>query len=259
MRSIFLQAHAMSLPPLMMADMHRSPSMPPLSCFQYWGKARPTDQGPDLHLLPYHCLDVAAVGRVYLNRSPGLRFWLAEQLGTADESAVCDWLTFWLALHDLGKFSISFQAQQVKLVERLQGEPPGTLGLAGVRHDSLGMHFWRDFLEPTAEEEGWFGIDPDVFEGIGFWVRAVTGHHGQPPQANVTHMNKHFRPQDVAAAREFVDAARVLLLPEQAARIAVTMRYIPKTSTDGPRSSSLVARPRQSHPSSFMTRNTKHG
>ena len=41
--------------------------------------------------------------------------------------------------------------------------------------------------------------------------------------------------------------------------LTVTMRYIPKTSTDGPRISSLVARPRQSHPSSFMTRNTKHG
>ncbi len=160
--------------------------MPPLICFQYWGKARPTDQGPGLHLLPYHCLDVAAVGRVYLDRSPALRSWLAEQLGTADESAVCDWLTFWLALHDLGKFSISFQAQRIDLVERLQAEPPGSLGIAGVRHDSLGMQYWRDFLEPAAEEEGWFGSDPEVFGGIGFWVRAVTGHHGQPPQANVS-------------------------------------------------------------------------
>jgi CRISPR-associated endonuclease/helicase Cas3 len=31
--------------------------------YRYWGKARP-DEGKDpvYHLLPYHCLDVAAVG-----------------------------------------------------------------------------------------------------------------------------------------------------------------------------------------------------
>jgi hypothetical protein len=60
----------MSLLPLMMAAMQLAPSSPSPSFFQYWGKARPTDQGPDLHLLPYHCMDVAAVGRVYLEPVP---------------------------------------------------------------------------------------------------------------------------------------------------------------------------------------------
>lgn len=210
----------------MIADMHE-PATPPTDAprapFRFWGKARPTAHGPALHLLPYHCLDVAAVGRVYLSQSPQLRTWLAAQLGTADESAVCDWVTFWLALHDLGKFSISFQAQRADLVERLQGAPPSTVVLASVRHDSLGMHFWNEYLEATAERDGWFGSDPDVFEGIGFWVRAVTGHHGQPPLAQVTHLHHHFRPQDVAAAREFVDMARALLLPAHAARIAASL------------------------------------
>lgn len=33
--------------------------------YKYWGKARKReDGGYDYHLLPYHCLDVAAVGRV---------------------------------------------------------------------------------------------------------------------------------------------------------------------------------------------------
>lgn len=32
------------------------------NCFRYWGKARVTEGGTiDYHLLPYHCLDVAAV------------------------------------------------------------------------------------------------------------------------------------------------------------------------------------------------------
>lgn len=31
--------------------------------YHYWGKAKPDDSGdPVCHLLPYHCLDVAAVG-----------------------------------------------------------------------------------------------------------------------------------------------------------------------------------------------------
>ncbi|MGK0497486.1 HD domain-containing protein, partial [Neptuniibacter pectenicola] len=36
-------------------------SIPPY--MQYWGKAKkdPDSEGADYHLLPYHCLDVAAV------------------------------------------------------------------------------------------------------------------------------------------------------------------------------------------------------
>ncbi len=30
------------------------------SCYRYWGKAEKDGEG--YHLLPYHCLDVAAVG-----------------------------------------------------------------------------------------------------------------------------------------------------------------------------------------------------
>ena len=54
-----------------------TPSNAPMpSYFSYWGKARPTDDEAFFHLLPYHCLDVAAVGRVYLQRSPALLSWL---------------------------------------------------------------------------------------------------------------------------------------------------------------------------------------
>jgi CRISPR-associated endonuclease/helicase Cas3 len=189
----------------------------------YWGKARPNTQGPECHLLTHHCLDVAAVGHAYLNRSPALLSWLAEQLGVTDEAAVVEWLTFWLALHDLGKFSISFQGQRADLVTRLQGAAPTTLGLRDVRHDSLGMQLWRDCIQPIVETEGWFGNDIDVFDGIDFWIRAVTGHHGQPPLTEVAHLDRHFRPQDVAAAREFVVAARALLLPDRAAAISSTL------------------------------------
>ena len=39
--------------------------------YRCWGKARPDEQGgPQYHLLSYHCLDVAATGRVLLQRQP---------------------------------------------------------------------------------------------------------------------------------------------------------------------------------------------
>lgn len=39
------------------------------SYFQYWGKAE--KDGPGYHLLPYHCLDVAAVGASPLDGETG--------------------------------------------------------------------------------------------------------------------------------------------------------------------------------------------
>ncbi|UZR28333.1 HD domain-containing protein [Methylococcus mesophilus] len=49
--------------------------------FRYWGKARKEGE-PDApyHLLPYHCLDVAAVDAVLLERHGFLRARLARAL-----------------------------------------------------------------------------------------------------------------------------------------------------------------------------------
>ncbi|MBP8141081.1 MAG: CRISPR-associated helicase Cas3' [Acidovorax sp.] len=196
---------------------------PPAGYFSYWGKARSLDARPDLHLLAYHALDVAAVGDVYLQRSPALLAWLAQQLGQTDLAATRAWVVFWLSLHDLGKFSISFQGQRADLVQQLQGEVPAFLGAAGVRHDSLGMAFWSGYVHPQAQREAWFGGNPQYDEGLDFWARAVTGHHGQPPLERVSHLGRHFNPRDVEAALDFVGAVRALLLPAQAASVATAL------------------------------------
>ncbi|HEX2955537.1 MAG TPA: HD domain-containing protein, partial [Chitinispirillaceae bacterium] len=45
--------------------------------YQYWGKARKRDDETyDYHLLVYHCLDVAAVGRVIITSD----FFLQQKL-----------------------------------------------------------------------------------------------------------------------------------------------------------------------------------
>ncbi len=82
------------------------------SYFRYWGKAKPQDGGAaQFHLLPYHCLDVAAVGLQYLRRPPVLRRLLCQQFHWKDEAALEGWVAFWLTMHDLGKFSEAFQSQ----------------------------------------------------------------------------------------------------------------------------------------------------
>jgi CRISPR-associated endonuclease/helicase Cas3 len=56
--------------------------------FRYWGKAKPQDgSAAQFHLLPYHCLDVAAVGLQYLRRAPAFRRLLGQQLSLEDDDA----------------------------------------------------------------------------------------------------------------------------------------------------------------------------
>jgi CRISPR-associated endonuclease/helicase Cas3 len=168
-------------------------------------------------------MDVAAVGVAFLERAPALLQWFHDRLGTEDREAVLSWFAFWFAVHDLGKFSISFQGQRPDLIETLQGEVPSTLGLPDVRHDSLGMWLWDEDIQGIAQRDGWFGTDPDGVYGLPYWLRAVMGHHGQPPIEPRRFVDRHFRVADRVAALAFVEAARALLLTPTAAAIPADM------------------------------------
>jgi CRISPR-associated endonuclease/helicase Cas3 len=78
-------------------------SVPPF--FRYWGKA---DKDGSYHLLPYHCLDVAAMAKTWWNESPTIRkaFPLKSVLAQKEIQA---WVLFFIALHDIGKLDIRFQ------------------------------------------------------------------------------------------------------------------------------------------------------
>jgi CRISPR-associated endonuclease/helicase Cas3 len=86
--------------------------------YQYWGK---TSEDGGYHLLPYHCLDVAAVGEVFLRRNDHVRLRLAQLLGL-DEKTLIALVVFFLGLHDIGKFARHFQALNPELFLALQGE-----------------------------------------------------------------------------------------------------------------------------------------
>jgi len=181
----------------------------------YWGKARPaTQDGPQFHLLPYHCLDVAAAGQTYLRGHPAVLAWMSHRTGVG-ESALLGWLTFWLALHDLGKFATSFQNQRPDLLQHLQGRA-STKAYAGVRHDSLGELLWRTHLLGRADALG-LGPEASRFSNrIQPWVYAVTGHHGEPPDAGQAKIHAYFDACDEAAAAAFVAEIRAMFAPEAA-------------------------------------------
>lgn len=142
---------------------------------QFWGKARPSPSSRNaFHPLVYHSLDVAAVGQVMLESRADLTALFADRLGMAGGDAAA-FVTFLLALHDVGKISTSFQQQAPEL---WPGGALGTLRPAPrLRHEAIGRH---RLIELSA------GDGLSLFADLKRSVRcllldAVTGHHGRPP------------------------------------------------------------------------------
>ena len=193
--------------------------------FRYWGKAQPQDaEAAKFHLLPYHCLDVAAVGLQYLRRAPAFRRLLAEQLHWDRDEVLEQWVAFWLAMHDLGKFSEAFQSQRPDLFALMRGRLPDASKVYTLRHDSLGMLFWKDKLSERATDETWFGPETEWYEcGLDYWARTVTGHHGQPPQEDGSWYRHFHRHDDPAAIFEFTTDIRNLLFGDKKATVPTTL------------------------------------
>lgn len=185
-----------------------------MECWAYWGKS--SQEG--WHLLPYHCLDVAAVGQAYLCAHDRLREHLARATGLPEEMVVA-WVGFFLALHDLGKFSQTFQGQREDIRKHLQPHIAPTRH-GSVRHDTLGFVWWTRHLAAMVAGEEWLGPlggdESETVEGaLELWMQAATGHHGRPPQSgDGMTLQQAFTRDDDEAAMTFVRQARQLLLAD---------------------------------------------
>jgi len=134
--------------------------------FFYWGKV----DNNAYHLLPYHCIDVAAVGRRILQDS----FVLSDMARKCniDKSVLLDWLTFIFAIHDIGKFSNGFQGLSPKLARQLKGKV--VTANYQEKHWSIGYRFLDE-----KSGEIFPGCNRDLLQ---FWFSASSGHHGRPPK-----------------------------------------------------------------------------
>lgn len=175
----------------------------PPNYYRYWGKAKAqASDGPAYHLLPYHCLDVAAVGWYWLAPDQTASRQLAARL-QVEPQWLQRWFTFCLALHDLGKFARAFQGLRTDLSDDLvKPNPRMTYSSKDQRHDSLGFALWRDVLQTKLVQN----VPPDQAVWINKsypWLEIVTGHHGMPPKLDSLRLCNFFEADDEQAAFAF--------------------------------------------------------
>ncbi|RAH36341.1 CRISPR-associated helicase/endonuclease Cas3 [Halomonas sp. SL1] len=188
--------------------------------YRYWGKAKPSDKGDNCHLLPYHSLDVAAVGWYLLAPEQPLTQRLSSQLNLSPDE-LRRLLVFLLGLHDLGKFARAFQglawpegADLVSPIERLAYTE---------RHDRLGallwqscwLEWWQDGTLGRARELPPRRERRQLAETLRALLAPMFGHHGQPVEAGNLCEERFFgedeHASDLEAARQFIADWSVLI------------------------------------------------
>lgn len=150
-----------------------------------WGKFIASEQENSInnHLLVYHCLDVAAIGTTLLRNDILLLKKIKEHIPLNDEQII-SLISFYLSIHDLGKFSERFQNLQPDLLVSLRGHDSNRS--YNLRHDSMGFYLWK-MIWQNAWDENWLSLDKNTFDSFDWndliipWIKSVTGHHGNPP------------------------------------------------------------------------------
>ncbi len=150
--------------------------------FHYWGKADEKYVGVTTwHPLVYHSLDVAAVALAWWDASQTMQRTFRASFNCSESQQLRAWVTFFVALHDLGKFDVRFQLKAPDALEaawrplRPKDHGFSKRDIAEFDHGLAGMA-WAN------QEYGqWVkGDDPEreIWEQWRPWLAAVTGHHG---------------------------------------------------------------------------------
>lgn len=183
---------------------------------KYWGKAGYGAEKMTVHLLPYHCLDVAAVGQIFFTKNKRIRTTLAHLTGLNEKHFVrC--MTFFLALHDIGKFAEGFQNLRADLLKKLQNKESNK-GY-NLPHDTLGYILWKNCIRTYFQE---VNLLPQTRKsgrriretGYDYWMRAITGHHGQPPKEGQQILSDYFSDEDIILTKSYIQTVINLLFED---------------------------------------------
>lgn len=181
-----------------------------VSFLNYWGKAKPeAEDAPAYHLLPYHCLDVAAVAEVWLRSSQSLcrRF---VGMTCLDDGQTRAWLLFFIALHDYGKFDLRFQRKAGEVWKAVNPElssMPVQLSGQAIQdyyHGPAGLYwFYHDLNERFSVGNDDYCFD-DNYEWQAWcsWLAPVVGHHGIVPDSSDRENQKY----GLLLSRELIDS-----------------------------------------------------
>lgn len=196
----------------------KHPLMLDISFYHYWGKARNDESrdavgGHRCHLLAYHSLDVAAVGEILLRKRPYLLRRLSKLTGLVEED-FRRWFLFFLALHDVGKFAECFQRLNPEAFFQLRQRQAAPMQQK--RHDALGLALWWKQLREHSAALGIMQLPEGSArrragdQPIDYWVSAVTGHHGTPPDHKVGSLANFFQGADFHASRRYLEQIHLL-------------------------------------------------
>ncbi|MER2470795.1 CRISPR-associated helicase Cas3' [Photorhabdus laumondii] len=190
--------------------------------FQYWGKAKRVLEidSADYHLLPYHCLDVAAVGMQLLSLERSLTRDLASFLALSTQQ-LRSMVSFILALHDIGKFASAFQKLLPGLAVGLhRPDCPKEYDGRYFCHDRIGLYFWEnikaELLNRLVNIEGAEHREQrEMFDTLMVFIDCVLGHHGRPIDKTGYRAIKYFtEPHNFNAAALFAHHLVELFQPE---------------------------------------------
>lgn len=135
-----------------------------------WGKTKSGSKDPEeFHPAIFHMLDVGNVAQVLLGFKASSRWKnsLAKEFNS-DSNDLSNWLPYFVAVHDIGKISESFQAQDRQQLMRLQSEGI-ELSPTGVPHSHISQIYLTDML-PTE-----LGISSTKAQVVS---EMAGGHHG---------------------------------------------------------------------------------
>ncbi|NLE02758.1 MAG: CRISPR-associated helicase Cas3' [Fibrobacter sp.] len=173
------------------------------SYYKYWGKAKRNDNGTyEYHLLVYHCLDVAAVGKVLLDSKPELLKGFSF-FKNSDNININTIILLLLCIHDFGKFSKIFQAKIPEIQSELQQCNRGKPG--PVRHDILGLLLWdRKYLDFVCNPADILASGKTI-DTLQILIHTTAGHHGKPASPENININDYFDEIDFKSLEQFWD------------------------------------------------------
>jgi len=171
------------------------------SFYSYWGKAQ--KDGAGYHLLPYHCLDVAAVAAAWWESSPTIRRAFLNNNDLTSDSARA-WMLFFISLHDYGKVDIRFQYRVKEAWQSLYPDAgvysslPSFTECKDYFHGSGGLFWFREDnlvmlgLPSDDSDSSLSFLDfpnesgSEKWQSWKTWIEAVTGHHGHIRRSEYT-------------------------------------------------------------------------